>query len=494
MNSMPNAIDDRLEFEADQLDELYEELETENPFFEFEFEEEDEWNEEISRNSREYIRWVQNSLNKILRLKLKVDGLMGAQTRSAIRNFQQRKRLLVNGIVDPKTETAIKAALGSKPTLSVQSSNIPAYTQCDFIHDNIDVAAQYALYGMLKADPESRKASVQMLAAVKTGLLGGIYQEDQKVPALRAVQLGLGWYGPLIDSYRKSASSAACVPPAPHPSHKLPIISFRKSLAKNHAELGRQLLQVWGDCGIQKDKLPTIDPRGGDCSLPPPPKPQEITVSQGTIIAQVTFSDGRPAQGVDVWLYDHPPYTVNKGHKKTNGTGRAVFSGLGLGTYKVVATANLYQGETKFVHLYYGKGALAKLTIRRIGNQGSKCPWADSIDWNEKFERYYNQACQMMWAIKGFCNVGSGASVPSSILLGIYQLFGVNYTLPDICRMSQGELEQRVDDDVCNSVYAEIVRETGIVGGMGPNECGPQILVRRKYFSWKQSRGKKCIK
>lgn len=76
---------------------------------EFEYQE-----SEVNRNSPEYIRWVQNALNKVLGLRLAVDGKIGLATRSAIRSFQQRQGLKVDGIVGSKTETALKAALGGQ--------------------------------------------------------------------------------------------------------------------------------------------------------------------------------------------------------------------------------------------------------------------------------------------------------------------------------------------------------------------------------------------
>ncbi len=255
----------------------------------------------------EYIRWVQDCLNRALGLQLPVDGIMSRETRSAVRSFQERQGLPITGLVGPETEAVLKSTcagslppannteptpdaeweaqnrstgpgpskivLGRKLNPVVPPSNIPNYTQCDFIHPNIDVAAQYALYGMLKSDPPSRNASVQMLAAVKTGRLGGIYQEDQGVPGMRGVHLGYGGYVPLISTYRRNASSAACIPPAPHPSHKLEIISFKKSLAKDLAELGGQLRMVWSDCIVSKLQLPIVTPRGGVCTHPAPPQP-----------------------------------------------------------------------------------------------------------------------------------------------------------------------------------------------------------------------------
>ena len=80
--------------------------------FEFDYEFEEEWETgSTNRSSASYIKWVQQSLNQIMGLRLAVDGISGTQTRSAIRSFQQQRGLTVDGIVGPQTEAAIKAAL-----------------------------------------------------------------------------------------------------------------------------------------------------------------------------------------------------------------------------------------------------------------------------------------------------------------------------------------------------------------------------------------------
>lgn len=71
---------------------------------------------EVGGNGRDYIRWVQQSLNKALGLNLATDGIMGPQTRSAIRSFQQRYGLATDGIVGPATERALVTAGAGKPT------------------------------------------------------------------------------------------------------------------------------------------------------------------------------------------------------------------------------------------------------------------------------------------------------------------------------------------------------------------------------------------
>lgn len=82
---------------------------------------------ETSGTSAERTRWLQQSLNKILDLRLAVDGIMGAQTRSAIRSFQKQRGLVADGVVSPKTEAALLAALkGTAPAPASFSSDATA--------------------------------------------------------------------------------------------------------------------------------------------------------------------------------------------------------------------------------------------------------------------------------------------------------------------------------------------------------------------------------
>jgi hypothetical protein len=66
----------------------------------------------------EYIRWVQSALNDVLGLQLPVDGVADLATRSAVRSFQQRERLPIDGVVGPDTERAL---LARRATLSQPS-------------------------------------------------------------------------------------------------------------------------------------------------------------------------------------------------------------------------------------------------------------------------------------------------------------------------------------------------------------------------------------
>lgn len=75
-----------------------------------------------ARSGRNYIRWVQQALNQILGLRLATDGMIGPQTRSAIRSFQQRQGLVTDGKVGPKTEAALKAATGGVAPTAIASA------------------------------------------------------------------------------------------------------------------------------------------------------------------------------------------------------------------------------------------------------------------------------------------------------------------------------------------------------------------------------------
>jgi phosphatidylserine/phosphatidylglycerophosphate/cardiolipin synthase-like enzyme len=82
------------------------------------------------------VRWVQNSLNRILGLQLSVDGIPGPATRSAIRTFQQRQGLWADAVVDPKTRAALVAAVAPLPDsgqsqVAATASGLPQATNVD---------------------------------------------------------------------------------------------------------------------------------------------------------------------------------------------------------------------------------------------------------------------------------------------------------------------------------------------------------------------------
>jgi outer membrane protein OmpA-like peptidoglycan-associated protein len=84
------------------------------------------WEGETGRDSPQQVRWIQESLNKVLGLKLTVDGIMESQTRSAVRSFQRKHRLLADGIVGPATIRALVSAGANPPATTFPSDVIVA--------------------------------------------------------------------------------------------------------------------------------------------------------------------------------------------------------------------------------------------------------------------------------------------------------------------------------------------------------------------------------
>jgi|GEM_PF-6488107 len=83
----------------------------------------------VNRKSVEYAKWIQQSLNKIMGLRLAVDGDIRTQTRSAIRAFQKKQGLKDDGIVGATTESAlIRNGASQPPQRSGTSPNQPIPT------------------------------------------------------------------------------------------------------------------------------------------------------------------------------------------------------------------------------------------------------------------------------------------------------------------------------------------------------------------------------
>lgn len=68
------------------------------------------YSSEPEPSGSERTRWVQDCLNQAAGTQLPVTGIMGRDTRSAVRNFQRQQGLRASGIVGPDTEDALKAA------------------------------------------------------------------------------------------------------------------------------------------------------------------------------------------------------------------------------------------------------------------------------------------------------------------------------------------------------------------------------------------------
>jgi hypothetical protein len=108
----------------------------------------------------EFVRWVQDSLNRILDQQLTVDGRMTPETRQAIRDFQRRMGLLEDGIIGPETQQALVAErqkLAARPPAKEEEFAVPE-------------AAAYA---------RPRRPPARETPMVRSALRSGITNENQ---------------------------------------------------------------------------------------------------------------------------------------------------------------------------------------------------------------------------------------------------------------------------------------------------------------------------
>ncbi len=109
----------------------------------------------------------------------------------------------------------------------------------ELLDPRIDVHAQRALRRMSQGGPATRAAALGMYRAVKTGRLGGIYIENQLVPAQRARRLGTWWWKVIP----RGEDSAVVL--EPKTAGAAPIIVFRDGIRSQPARLDAALLKAW---------------------------------------------------------------------------------------------------------------------------------------------------------------------------------------------------------------------------------------------------------
>ena len=116
----------------------------------------------------------------------------------------------------------------------------------ELIHPAIDVDAQRSLRRMSLADEASSRDANGMFAAVKTGELAGIYAADQKVPALRAKRMGIGWWQLIPEGEDSALVLEQGQPTKPLPRGELaPLIAFRPSIRSQPPRLDAALRKAW---------------------------------------------------------------------------------------------------------------------------------------------------------------------------------------------------------------------------------------------------------
>src|ERR1700678_697871 len=125
------------------------------------------------------------------------------------------------------------------PPLRVAITNPPEaeYTQCDFIDPRIDVDAQYALFQYMKRGEKERWEALHVWAAVRAGVLGGVYVQDQREPALMAKKHNSSWWTMI------PKGQGAVV--FPDDDSETPLLAFRQTLRGQYGLLGAAIVQAF---------------------------------------------------------------------------------------------------------------------------------------------------------------------------------------------------------------------------------------------------------
>lgn len=108
------------------------------------------------------------------------------------------------------------------------------------IDNRIDVFAQKSLLRMFKSDPSANADANEMLFAVKSGELGGIYKVDQGVPAKRSQKYDRGWWQVIP----KNEDAVLFLDPSILDGGK-PIIVFKNSIRSVPGRIDPALRKAW---------------------------------------------------------------------------------------------------------------------------------------------------------------------------------------------------------------------------------------------------------
>ncbi len=114
----------------------------------------------------------------------------------------------------------------------------PPIPESRLIDERIAVAAQRALRSVSEREGEDRETAWIIMKTVKSGALGGIYQVDMGVPAMRIRKAGGNWWEVLGDE------TAMCL----RKPGESPIIVYSEKIGNNSSALEEPLLAAFRGC------------------------------------------------------------------------------------------------------------------------------------------------------------------------------------------------------------------------------------------------------
>lgn len=448
--------------------------------------------EAANRSNKDYVSWVQSSLNAILGLNLSVDGIMGPQTSRAIRSFQQKNGLVADGVVGSKTEAALRAALGNIQKSPSKSGGRHPWTleRFDFAKSELRPEHYEKIQSIVDYVKASRNTSepVHWIDIIGHTDLIGTDTNNYHLGCRRA------WAA--TKELKKRLDR-----------NLLLELNFRvASLGKKQPIKGDDAASRRVEISLHSVK-PSNLPEGSIlCNSKPNPGSKK-----GHLLVRVVRSDGKPpfnvVRGVPVSVRSNPEagFSVPFSYDKTDGNGYKDIGLLDAGNYIVdIFCLDLAGEKTKQVTIKAGEKHTVIFNLYRNTPLPKRegCPWEDEVDWDNMFDKLFNFVCSSLVAAKMFCNFGTGFA--GSTIAGIYKALGGKSPLtdfiikkvggkeflPKICSMSNSELELLVDEYVIRQSLAEVTAKTGIIAGIGEH-CPPPIVTERRYKQWKQ--GRKCF-
>lgn len=170
------------------------------------------------------------------------------------------------------------------------------------IDPHIDSHAQFTLLEMFKTGGETGGEAALILAAVKTQRLGGIYIQDQGVPALRAKAMGTVWWE-LIPKHL----DAVVLPAPPSEPNGKPILVMRKSTVGDAAKRKAGLRDAFSAFMLAEAGLIAADNCGSGTAVSQFAGPERCLVDMG-------LPTGLPApktlvqNGAQVWPRLHSDF------------------------------------------------------------------------------------------------------------------------------------------------------------------------------------------
>jgi hypothetical protein len=151
----------------------------------------------------------------------------------------------------------------------------PGYTICDFLNEHISLQGQYALNRLYQRGGAECHHAIQILSAVRSGQVQGVYKADEGKPAMLAQRNGTGWWSLQDHPSAVPKGGAAFVFEGESP----PMVVFKKEIADDREGLATALNNAWNASAIGATELNPSPPSGKSCEPAikqekPPPEPE----------------------------------------------------------------------------------------------------------------------------------------------------------------------------------------------------------------------------